>query len=96
MVVTVRLPAILRGLAGDRAALPVEVASPATVQDVLDALAVEFPALDQRIRDERGAIRRHVNVFVGDTGVQRTSVSAALVPEGTEVHVLPSISGGAR
>jgi molybdopterin converting factor small subunit len=42
------------------------------------------------VLDERGRIRRHVNVFVnGEHGTEDTPLAAS-----DRVHVLPSISGG--
>src|SRR5204862_3631858 len=42
------------------------------------------------VRDETGALRSHVNVFVRG---ERAALSTAVGP-GDRVHVLPSISGG--
>ena len=70
MNVTVRLPAALRELARGERAVVVELAEPATVSTMLDALAQNLPAVERRIRDETGRQRRHVNVFVGDTNVR--------------------------
>lgn len=95
MVVTVRLPGILRELADGHATVPVEVPDPATVGDVLDRLGAAFPALEGRIRDERGVIRRHVNVFIGDRNVHNMALYATPAPNGAEIIVLPCISGGA-
>jgi molybdopterin converting factor small subunit len=85
----VRLRGALRKLAGDRAEHRVEGA---TVEELLRALERAQPALGGWILDERGRIRRHVNVYVnGEPG-------AAATPVGGEdrVDVLPAISGGAR
>lgn len=85
---TVRLRAPLSELAGASA---VEVDGP-TVALVLGALERDRPALAGWILDERGAIRRHVNVFVdGSLATAETAVGA-----GSRVHVLPAITGGRR
>ncbi len=68
----------------------VDGSSPATVADVLDGLAAAHPGVGRRIRDEAGALRRHVNVFVGS----EKAAAATAVPEGAEVTVLPAVSGG--
>lgn len=44
--------------------------------------------------DEAGALRRHVNVFVGPDNVRNLDDVDTVVPEGAEVSVLPAISGG--
>jgi molybdopterin synthase sulfur carrier subunit len=84
---TVRLRTPLKRLAGDRAELTLEGA---TVCELMVALERENPAMDGWILDERGLIRRHINVFVngelrdGDTRVGDSDF----------VDVLPAISGG--
>jgi molybdopterin converting factor small subunit len=61
-----------------------------TVAALLRALEREHPALLGWVLDERGLIRRHINVYVnGELGAAETPVDA-----GTRVEVLPAISGG--
>jgi molybdopterin synthase sulfur carrier subunit len=62
----------------------------ATVLDLLRELECAFPALRGWIVDERGLIRRHINVFVnGERGGEHTAVGA-----GARVEILPAITGG--
>jgi molybdopterin converting factor small subunit len=77
----------LRKLAGGRAEHELEGA---TVLELLRALEVRYPELGGWIVDERGAIRRHINVFVdGERGDEGTAVRS-----GDRVDVLPAITGG--
>jgi molybdopterin converting factor small subunit len=92
--VAVRLPAILREFAGGESVLTVPLDGDATVGALLDRIAGERPALERRIRDERGALRQHVNVFVGDTNVRDAGGLAMAIPAGVEVMVVPAVSGG--
>jgi molybdopterin synthase sulfur carrier subunit len=92
--VKVRLPGALRDLAGAQAVIALDVPAGATVSDVLDALGRELPAVERRIRDEQGGLRRHVNVFVGVANIRDLDMLATPVPDDTEVYVLPSVSGG--
>jgi sulfur-carrier protein len=86
-VAVVRLRGPLKRLAGDRTEHPVEGA---TVGELLRALERTQPALAGWVLDERGRIRRHINVFVnGDYGREDTPVGAD-----DRVDVLPAISGG--
>jgi len=78
----------LRKLAGDRSEHEL---SGATVEELLSELERAHPGLGGWIVDERGAIRRHINVFVnGELGGAQTPVAA-----GDRVEVLPAITGGA-
>ena len=86
---TVRLRGPLKRLAGDCAEHAVEGS---TVEEVLRALERAHPALSGWILDERGHVRRHINVFVA--GEAARSEQTAVAP-GDAVDVLPAISGGA-
>jgi molybdopterin converting factor small subunit len=83
----VRLREPLKRLAGNRAEHAIEGA---TVADLLAELERANPAIDGWILDERGVLRRHINVFVnGELGGPDTQVGAE-----DRVDVLPAISGG--
>ena len=88
---TVVLPQALQGLAGG--AHSVDVAGD-DVAGVLDALAALHPVLVRRIRDEQGALRRFVNVYVDGEDVRATGGTSAPVGPNAEVLVLPSVAGG--
>ena len=83
----VRLRGPLKRLAGDCSEQSI---GGATVAELLRALEAEHPALEGWILDERGLLRRHINVFVNGERVEE----AAAVRDGDRVDVLPAISGG--
>jgi molybdopterin converting factor small subunit/uncharacterized damage-inducible protein DinB len=87
------LPGSLAELAGGARSLAVD-APGGTLAGLLDALAREHPPLERRIRDETGALRRHVNVYVDGADVRSLEGLATPVGPGATVHVLPSIAGG--
>ncbi|MDQ6914856.1 MAG: MoaD/ThiS family protein [Actinomycetota bacterium] len=83
----VHLRGPLKRLAGERADHALEGA---TVGELLRALQRAHPATEGWVLDERGLIRRHINVFVnGELGGEETAVGAD-----DRVEVLPAISGG--
>jgi sulfur-carrier protein len=90
----VRVPAALRELGGGRSTLAVDVREDATVTDLLDAIAAAHPALERRVRDEQGALRIHVNVFVGEEDIRRLAGIGTVLRAGDEVSIVPAISGG--
>jgi len=61
-----------------------------TVMELLRTLERDQPAVDGWVLDERGRIRRHINVFVNG---ERADASWP-VEAGDRVEVLPAISGG--
>lgn len=94
MNVTVRLPGALRDITGAPAAVPLDLPPDATVGDALSALDATLPAVGRRVRDETGALRPHVNVFIGDDNVRDLELLATPLRDGMDLHVLPAISGG--
>jgi sulfur-carrier protein len=83
----VKLRGPLRRLAGDRSE---HLVAGGTVGELLRALEQAEPGVSGWILDERGLIRRHINVFVnGEYGREDTAVG-----DGDRIDVLPAISGG--
>ena len=89
------MPGVLRELADGLSELVVPVGGEATLlRTILDAAVVTRPQLGSRIRDETGALRRHVNVFVDGQDVRRSGGLDVLVSPDAVVHILPSVAGG--
>jgi molybdopterin synthase sulfur carrier subunit len=86
-VALVTLRGQLRTIAGGR---PDHRVPGATVGELLRELERSQPALGGWVLDERGAIRRHINVFVSG---ERAGAETA-VGDDDRVDVLPAISGG--
>jgi sulfur-carrier protein len=93
--VRIILPGVLREYAGGLGELVVPAGDGATsLRTVLDTALVERPRLGARIRDETGALRRHVNVFVDGQDVRRLGGLDAAVEAHAVIHILPSVAGG--
>ena len=61
-----------------------------TVAAVIDELDGQIPGIRNRLVDAGPVIRTHINVFVGG----RRATLATSVPAGTDVHIIPAVSGG--
>ncbi len=84
---TVRVREPLKKLAGGESEHAIDGA---TVAELLSEFERTYPAMSGWMLDERGHIRRHVNVFVnGERGEESTAVG----PD-DRIDVLPAISGG--
>ena len=95
MRVRVRLPTQLRNLADGDSSVDVVVDSTSvTVSSVLDSLAVTHPALERRVRDETGRTRVHVNLFVDADNIRDLDGVETMIAEGSDVSIIPAISGG--
>ena len=87
------IPGPLTSLTGGRRQVEVEPAA-ATLQAALQALFAAHPGLRDRVLTEQGEIRQHVNVFVGTADARSAGGLATPVAEGTEISIMPAISGG--
>jgi molybdopterin synthase sulfur carrier subunit len=94
MRVTVLLPGVLREQAGGESKLVVEVAAPATLGTLLDALAKQHPALERRLRDERAGLRRYVNFYIDGEECRHLAGADTVLHDPAEVQIIPSVAGG--
>jgi len=90
---TVQLPGPLLALSEGRGALDLEVEG-ATVQDALTALWAVYPRLRDRILDDQGRVRRHVNLFLDRESIRHTGGLASPLRDGATLSVIPAVSGG--
>ena len=88
---TVRIPTPLRKLTNEVEEVQ---ASGSTIGAVIDSLDQAFPGLKERICDEKGDIRRFVNVYVNDEDVRFLDDKATPVQEKDEISIVPAIAGG--
>jgi len=70
------------------------VGEPGTVGDALASLWAERSALRDRILNEQGEIRQHVNIFYDGRDVRRLSGLETKVEPGSELHIFNAVSGG--
>lgn len=87
---TVRLDGMLRGYVSS-----LHLSSAArTVKGVLDDLDGRYPRLKGRIRNEAGAVRPFVRIFVNGTALKGTEALGTRLGAGDTVDILHSIQGG--
>lgn len=91
-MVVLLVPGVLRGEVDGLARL--EVTAQGTLRAVLDEVALRWPRLERRVRDEAGGLRRYVNVYVDGEDARRLAGQDTPVPDRAEVQILPSIAGG--
>jgi molybdopterin converting factor small subunit len=92
MSITVHLSGHLKSFSGG--ATEMELSGEfAVVGDVLDALWKQHPALRDRVLNEQGEIRTHVNIFAGNDNVKRRQGLATKLTS-DEIHIFNAVSGG--
>lgn len=95
MAITVSIPSYLAGFAGGQSSIAVEGGA-ANVRELLERLWRLHPALKDRIVDEQGEVRQHINIFVAGEAIRLTGGQETAVLPGSEVMIVPAVSGGAR
>jgi sulfur-carrier protein len=91
MAVTIRIPTQLRTLAGGSSEVSVEAASVSEALKVLDAQHAGFA---ERLFDEKGELRRFVNVFVADEDIRFMQGVDTPLTDGAVVSIIPAVAGG--
>ena len=91
MSVSVRIPTILRTYTLGESEVS---AFGSTVTEVLDDLDARYPGIKARILDEQGAIRRFVNVYVGNDDVRFLDALDTKVSDDAQISVIPAVAGG--
>ena len=93
MAICVVLPHALTPYARGAGTLVVEEPC-ATVGDALAAIAARWPAVADRVLTERGELRRHVNVFVGEESIKFIDGLNTALSDGATITIVPAVSGG--
>jgi sulfur-carrier protein len=91
MSVTIRIPTQLRTLTAGEGEVVVEGA---TVGEALAALSSTYSGFHERLFDDKGELRRFVNVFVSDEDVRFLDGLATPVSAGQTISVVPAVAGG--
>ncbi|MCA9655476.1 MAG: MoaD/ThiS family protein [Myxococcales bacterium] len=90
---TVRIPTPLRKYTAGAEEVSI---SGSTVGAVLESLEAAHPGIRERICDDKGAVRRFVNIFVGEEDIRFLDNLQTAVKDDDEVSIVPAIAGGMR
>lgn len=91
MAVTVRLYGAYSDFAGGLRTVAVDGA---TVRAALEDLVARHPSLGERIRDEHGRLREHLNVYVNQDDLRSLDGETTRVQDGDVIQLIPAVSGG--
>jgi molybdopterin converting factor small subunit len=87
------IPGPLRELAGDREKVLVKGAA-GSVSEALSLLWAYCPGVRDRVIDELGQVRPHINIFVDGESIRYSGGLDTIVRDGMEILILPAVSGG--
>jgi len=91
MAQKVRIPTPLRKLTNNEEVVEV---SAATIGDAISELQTRYPGIKERLVDERGAVRRFVNVYVNEEDIRFLQNQQTSLKDGDEISIIPAIAGG--
>jgi len=90
-MIKVRIPTPLRPLTKGQG--EVESAA-ANIVDMIGSLDVTYPGLKNRLCDEKGDLRRFVNIYVNEEDIRFLNGKETSLKDGDEVSIVPAIAGG--
>ena len=91
MATNVRIPTPLRKLTNNEELVEV---NGSTVGEIIGELQTRYPGFQERLLDEKGQIRRFVNIYVNEEDVRFLKNQDTPLNEGDEVSIIPAIAGG--
>lgn len=87
----VRIPTPLRKLTLGQELVSVPAA---TVGELITALEAKHPGLRERLLDDKGQVRRFVNIFVGEEDIRFQKGLDTPLADSSDVSIVPAIAGG--
>ena len=94
-MITFNVTGFLADFTGGKSQIEID-ATPQTVREALHLLWEQHVGLRDRVVNEKGDLRQHVNIFLNDENVRRKELLDTALPEKCEITILPSVSGGMR
>ena len=65
-----------------------------TIQEAINDLVKEYPAIGNNILNGDGSIRNFVKIFLGDDDIQSLNNESTSVGDGDVISIIPAIAGG--
>jgi molybdopterin synthase sulfur carrier subunit len=87
----VRIPTPLRKLTNNEEIVEIKAG---TIGDAIVELQTRFPGIKERLVDDRGEVRRFVNVYVNEEDIRFLQNQQTPIKDGDEVSIIPAIAGG--
>lgn len=91
MAITVQIPTALRRHTSGVSSVE---CSATNLEELFSMLDQKFPELKPHLRDDKGQIRRFLNVYVNEEDIRFLGGPGYAFQEGDEVLLVPSIAGG--
>jgi molybdopterin synthase sulfur carrier subunit len=66
----------------------------ATIGEAITELQNRFPGIQERLVDDKGEVRRFVNVYVNEEDIRFLKNRETPLKDGDEISIIPAIAGG--
>ncbi|NDD39437.1 MAG: MoaD/ThiS family protein, partial [Verrucomicrobia bacterium] len=66
----------------------------ANVGAAIAEMQIKFPGIKDRLLDDKGEVRRFVNVYVNEEDIRFLENQATPLKDGDEISIIPAIAGG--
>ncbi len=93
MAVKVRIPSPLQKLTKEQSVVDVNATN---VSELISKLESAYPGIKDRLCDEKGKVRRFVNIFLNEQDIRFLSQESTPLKDGDEVSIVPAIAGGSK
>jgi molybdopterin synthase sulfur carrier subunit len=90
-MIKVRIPTPLRPLTKGQGEVE---SNGSSVTEMIDNLEASHPGLKDRLCDDKGELRRFVNVYVNEEDIRFLKGKDTALKDGDEVSIVPAIAGG--
>jgi molybdopterin synthase sulfur carrier subunit len=92
-MIKVRIPTPLRPMTGGKSEVETQASD---IQSLIDSLNGQFPGLKDRVCDDKGEIRRFVNIYLNEEDIRFMQGKTTPLKDGDEVSIVPAIAGGCK
>lgn len=91
MATKVRIPTPLRKLTNNEEVVEVNANN---ISEAIAELQSRYPGIQERLVDEKGEVRRFVNVYVNEEDIRFLKNQQTPLKDGDEISIIPAIAGG--
>ena len=90
-MIKVRIPTPLRPLTKNQGEVE---ATGANIAEIIENLNSSYSGLKDRLCDDKGELRRFVNIYVNEEDIRFLAQENSALKSGDDISIVPAIAGG--
>jgi molybdopterin synthase sulfur carrier subunit len=94
MSISIRIPPALRTLTNGVEVVMLNAAEAPNIGALLAVLEQKHPGFRERICDEKGQVRRFINIYLNEEDIRFLDGLNTTLSDGQDVSILPAVAGG--